>query len=151
MDFIGPLKLTFSGCRYIWHGIDYFSRYSFAHVIPEANVTDTIGYLGRVFGYLPWPAAVYCDRGQHFDNEEMRAYLGLLGTIYEYSPSGALKLTGLVENRNYMIEKVIAKGDAEWDMELPNAVYQINVKVIEHLKYSPSEILIGVSLRPLPI
>jgi hypothetical protein len=53
----------------------------------------------------------------------MRAYLGLLGITYEYSLFGALKLTGLVENRNYMIKKVIAKGDTEWDIKLPNAVY----------------------------
>jgi hypothetical protein len=86
-------------------------------------VTDTIGYLRRVFGYFLWLVIIYCDRKQYFDNEKMRTYLRLLEIIYEYSLSDALKLTGLVKNRNYIIEKVIAKGDIEWDMELPNAIH----------------------------
>ncbi len=94
MDFIGPLKLTSRGALYILHIIDYFSRFSIAYACKTANVSEVIESLRDVFTKYATPRAIYCDRGQHFNNKEMRGFVGSEGVNISYSLSGLSKSTG---------------------------------------------------------
>ena len=55
------------------------------------------------------PYAFYTDRGQHFDNVELREFLTSEGINITYSPSGASKSTGIVEVSNKLVKEVLRK------------------------------------------
>ena len=149
MDFIGPLEGTSHGNKFILHVQDYFARFSAAEASPTADAPDVIRFLTRTFDLLFTPDAFYFDRGQHFDNEDVRSFLRSRGIAWDYSPSGASKSTGLIEVGNRILEAVLRKRPTEWDVGLFSAVKEVNVRVIEHLNHSPREIVMGVPENPI--
>ena len=148
MDFIGPIGGSDKN-KYILHIIDYFSRYSMAYPTPSANAEDVKTCLLDVFHRYVCPSAIYCDRGQHFDNQYIKDFLDGYNVRIRFSPSGASKSTGMVEVGNRILESVIRKGSDKWDDKLPSSIKQLNARVIGHLKYSPLEILHGLPPQPL--
>lgn len=146
--FRGPRGLARS--VYILHVMDYFSRYSRASPTLDANYTNVIGYLKQLFTYFPQPTAFYCDRGHHFNNQDLRTFFDSLRIALTLSPSGASKSTGLIERGNRILEEVTAKSGYDWDLELPRTIKAMGSRVIEHLRYSPTEILFGHAPNPLP-
>lgn len=103
IDWIGSLPMAKSGIVYIFHVICYFRRFSFSFASPTANSTDVIRLLGILFVRYHKPLAIYCDRGQHFDNEETKAYLNNEGVNLSVSASGSSKSTGMVEVGNRLL------------------------------------------------
>lgn len=56
-----------------------------------------------------------CNRGQHFDNAELREFLRTQGVTIKYSPSGASNSTGKVEMSNKLVEEVLRKDHSDSD------------------------------------
>ncbi len=83
-------------------------------------MADAISSLEQVFSLFRRPVAIYCDRGQHFDNSKMRSFLKDLGISITYSPSGASKSTGMIEISNILLEDVLRKQNQNWDEVLSN-------------------------------
>ena len=149
MDFIGPMKMTSRGSLYIFHVIDYFSRFSVAYACKTANAPDVVESLKDVFAKYATPRAIYCDRGQHFDNDEVRGFLGGEGIIITYSPSGSSKSTGMIEVENRLLEDIVRRSSEDWDLALPKSVRSLNSRIVTHLGFSPSEVLIGAAPSPM--
>ena len=149
MDFIGPLKKTSAGNEFILHAMDYFARFSTAEASPTADVPDVTKFLTRVFDIYFTPEALYLDRGQHFENDELKSFLRDRGVAVDFSPSGSSKSTGMIEVGNRILEGVIRKNTTEWDLGLSNSVKEVNVRVVDHLLHSPREIVMGVPTNAL--
>jgi len=96
------------------------------------------------------PQAFYCDRGQHFDNTELREFLQTQGVTISYSPSGASKSTGMVEMSNKLVEDVLRKDHSgrDWDERLPTSARSVNSRIISYLDLSPSAIAFGPVQEP---
>ncbi len=77
---------------YIFNVICYSSKKIVPFATPSANASDVIGSLKKVFTWFRRPYAIYCDRGQHFDNLVVRDYLNFEGVLISYSPSGSSKV-----------------------------------------------------------
>lgn len=88
---------------YIFHVICYFSRYSFTFAGPTANSKDIIQLLRIQFVQSHKSLAIYCDRNQHFDNEEIKAFLHDKEINFSFSVLGASKSMGMVEIGNRII------------------------------------------------
>ena len=158
MDFIGPLPTTANGHTHILNLICYFSRFDMPYATKTANVSDVISCLGIAFLTYRKPYAIYCDRGQHFFNDELRAFLRNEGVAIDFSPSGASKSTGMVEASNRILEQVLRKQpnpgkpsadhphiDLEWDRRLPKIASLVNARFIHHLGVSSQAIIFGQS------
>ncbi|KAK4697109.1 hypothetical protein P7C71_g924, partial [Lecanoromycetidae sp. Uapishka_2] len=94
------------------------------------------------------PYAFYLDRGQHFDNEELREFLRHEGIAIDYSPSGSSNSTGMVEVSNRLVEDVLRKqppsqAGLDWDRRIPKAAQSVNSRTISYLGISPTGILFG--------
>ncbi len=150
MDFIGPLKTTASGNKFIFNYLDYMSRFAVPFATKTANVEEVIWCLKLALAMYRKPMAIYCDPGHHFDNDELREFLAREGVSIEYSPSGSSKSTGMVEASNRILEEVLRrqKSDTEWDVSLPDAGSAANTRTIGYLGYSPTSILWGPMLKP---
>ena len=152
MDFVGPMrKTTPAGFEYILHIMDYFSRYSMTYPSATANAPDVIRALDDVFSRFTRPEAFFLDRGQHFENQVVEEYMELHGVWLLFGPSGSSKSFGLIERGNRILEDMIRKSapsSAAWDTVLPKATQEINSWIISHLRYSPLNILMGLSPAP---
>ena len=146
MDFIGPLKTTTAGNKYILNLGCYMSRFNVPFACKNANVGDVIQCLKLFFVIYRKPYAFYLDSGLHFDCEELRDFLHEQGIAVDYSPSASHKSTGLIEVMNKILEGVIRKLDKEWDVGLADAACAINSRIISYLDASPK----GIVLGPLP-
>jgi hypothetical protein len=153
IDFIGPLSKTASGHVYILNIVYYFTRFIVPFATKTANVEDVIWCLRLLFAMYRTPHAIYCDRGQHFLNEELREFLRQQGVSIDYSPSGASKSTGMIEVYNKLLEEVLRKDapDPNWDTRLPQAARSVNTRIIPYIGFSPSAILLGPVLETSPI
>ncbi|SLM37975.1 Ribonuclease H-like domain [Lasallia pustulata] len=149
MDFVGPMKKTIpAGYQYILHIMDYFSRYSMTYPSAAANALDVIRALDDMFSRFTRPEAFFLDRGQHFENQVVEEYMERHGVKLLFGPSWSSKSFGLIERGNRILEDVIRKSassSSEWDTVLPKATQEINSRVISHLRYSPLNILMGLT------
>ena len=146
MDFIGPLKTTKAGNRYILNLGCYMSRFEVPFACKNSNVEDVLWCLKLFFSMYRKPHAFYLDRGQHFDCEELREFLRLEGVAVDYSPSASHKSTGMIEVMNRVLEGVVRKLGEEWDTNLAEAGSSVNSRIINYLGTSPK----GIVLGPLP-
>lgn len=65
--------------------------------------------LNDLFQHVPPPTAFFSDRGQHFNNAELRTFLREHQVDITYSPSGTSKSTGMIEKGNDLLELVIRR------------------------------------------
>jgi transposase InsO family protein len=114
----------------------------------QANSPDAISSLEGFLKHFPKPQLVYSDSGQHFYNDEFRSFLSARQIAFEYSPSGSSKSTGLIEMSNRVLGAVLRKSSTEWDLQLLSSADGVNDRIIQSLRYSPNEILSGVSQAP---
>ena len=89
---------------------------------------------------------MYCDKGQHFKNQETISYFTDLGVKLRFSPSGASKSFGMVEVGNRILESVLRKASKkEWDEVLSQSTSELNHRIIPHLGKAPAEILLRIN------
>ena len=153
LDFIGPLKTTRAGCRFILVAVCYFSRFVVPFACKTSNIEDVLWCLPLLFAIYRTPHAIYLDPGQHFDNDELREFLRLHGVSIDYSPSGSSKSTGMVEVSNKLLEGVLRKDPAgrDWDVILPDTAKSVNSRTISYLNMSPVSIILGPLQETSPI
>lgn len=130
---------------YIFNVVCYFSKKVVPFATPSGNAPDVIGSLKKIFTWFRRPYAIYCDRGQHFDNLIVREFLKTEGVSISYGPSGSSKSTDMVEVFNKLLEDVLRKSseNVDWDQALNRATKSVNSRVIGYLGMSPTEIVIG--------
>lgn len=154
MDFIGPLPLTLSGNKFIFHVVCYFSKYTWTWSSPTCLWQDVINALEELFNKFMAPRVIYADQGQHFITPQLRKFLMDHYVSIEFSPSGASKSTGMIEVSNRILESVLRKNHQldEWDTRLAQATLQLNARLVKHIKYTPHQVMFGLakpSLQPL--
>ena len=116
MDFIGPLSTIKSDNSFIFNIVCYLSKKVVPFATKTANSSDSIAGLRKCFSMFRRPQVIYCDRGQHFDNPEMRAFRQSVDVAIIYFPFSASKSTGMIEVSNRLLEDVLRKqGTKKWD------------------------------------
>ena len=71
------------------------------------------------------PHAIYCDRGQHFFNSELREFLKEEGVAIDYSLSAASKSTGMVESSNRVLAGWILRELDKGASKLPGVLLKV--------------------------
>lgn len=164
MDFIGPLTRTARHHSYILHFVDYFSSFSIAFPTVSSSADDVLPTLETTFNIFPSPRMIYMDNGPHFTNGRVQMFFSKRGVKLEDRPTEASKSTGKIESTGRLIQETLRKIlsgrpgarrmqivdhlsdlSSDWDLALPEAVRAVNNRIIPHLRYSPTEILFGMS------
>lgn len=151
MDFIGPVPISTNGYTYIFHVVDYFSRFTKSWPCKANNTSDAISCLNRFFEEYPLPVCIYSDRGQHFTSDQMKQYLDGMEITHVLSPSGASQSTGMIERANQELEKALKRTAgphlSAWDIFLGRASRAVNTRTVVALGFTPFELLFGVQPR----
>ena len=151
MDFIGPFKVSSAGSKFILNVVDYFSRYMIPTFTVSNGTDDVIQALSRIFQTFTTPGAFDLDRGSHFDNQKLRDLLSSRNVVVVYAPSSAHKSVGQIEKVNDILQKAFKRmqlPDEEWDKAVIRAIPSANERLVEGMRFTLAEVLLGFHSYP---
>ena len=95
----------------------------------------------------PKSYVVYMDVSSHVTSQKLRIYFQKKDIAVVFAPSTSHKSVGMIENLNNILQQAFKKmcelGKGQEDA-LFRALPQVNSRMIEHLGYSPVEIITGI-------
>ena len=122
MNFIESLIIFTNESNFIFHVIDYFSRFFIAVVTKIANVSNVISILNRIFIFYFKSLDIYCDQDQHFNNEEMKDFLRGHEIPIDFSSFDASQSTDMIEISNKLLNEVMKKNEKNWEEDLNKSI-----------------------------
>ncbi|KAI1003613.1 hypothetical protein K3495_g4595 [Podosphaera aphanis] len=127
---------------YILVIVDYFSRFIEAFATIGNTSYEVVRCLEWKFSRDGCPVGFNGDEGSHFTGFVTKEFLRKNQVIWISAPSGAKKATGIVEKCNDLLQRILKKSEAGklWPFELQECVFNMNLRVIDHLGFSPFEI-----------
>ena len=140
MNFIESIRESDQN-KYILHIINYFSQYFMIYSTLSVNAENVKICLLNVFHWYVCSSTIYCDREQHFDNQYIKNFLNRYNVCIYFSSSDIFKFISIMKVDNCILKSVIQKSSDKWDDKFSSSIKQLNVWVIDHLKYSSLEIL----------
>lgn len=159
MDSFGPFPETERGNTRVINMVDPFTRFSIPRAVKSLKDEHVLPAIEDAINTYAVPVAAYPDRGSEFTSKNFVDLLNRYGITLEYVPSGSHRAGGVVESSNRVLRRAIEKslpltegnqeGDirlnlANWDIKLPKIASAVNARHIEHLGYSPTELLFGL-------
>ena len=144
MNFIESLAISTNENNFIFHVIDYFSRFFIITATKTANVSDVTLILNRIFIFYSKPLDIYCDQNQHFNNEEMKGFLRNHEILIDFSSFDASQSTDMIEVSNKLLNEVMKKNEENWKERLNKSIHTINNRIISYFDVSLSNILMSV-------
>ena len=144
INFIESLFLTSRESKFLFHVIDYFSKFFVTIAIKNVNVTNVISYLKYVFIMYVILKAIYCDQNQHFDNFEMKNFLKFYEVSINFSSFEVSQNIKIIELKlkNKLLQKIGKENHENWEKNLNRSIQNPNFRIIQHLKICFSSISI---------
>ncbi|KAG7007159.1 hypothetical protein G7Y79_00011g030570 [Physcia stellaris] len=151
IDFIDWPEPSKYGYKHICNMVDYFS----GRLFPYPTISTKTKDVKQAFEYHkasghPMPAAAYWDADTAFQSSEMAGELKDLNIVPIQAPSQSHKSVGVIERANRILREAMnkmKKEDEDFVDTLRRAAPACNERHIEHLGYSPDEIIFGVEPR----
>lgn len=147
VDMKGPLPQTERGNRYIISFVCYLTKYIEAIAVPDIK-TETVAQALMVCIVLRHgtPLRLISDRGTNLTAPLLSRICQLCNTekvfTTPYHPEG----DGLIERWHRSLStylNIYTKGQRDWDLYLPYAVYSHNTSLNSSIKTSPFQLLYG--------
>ncbi|KAK5634139.1 hypothetical protein RRF57_009853 [Xylaria bambusicola] len=153
VDFVGPFVTPNRKFKYILCVVDVFSRYGWG--FPSLSYTASTAFVfikqwRDQMGTIP--LTVYSDPRSVLFSREFRERMGELGIHTLNAPSKSHKSVSVVEISNRIVQSILNKihdltYPKDWDPYVSEALRAINARHVDHLGYSPFEIIHGHLLR----
>lgn len=151
IDFMEWPQASKHGYKHICNMVCYFSGALYPYPTFSTKTEDA----KQAFQYHqgsghPLPAAVYWDAGSAFISSEMKTMLNDLNIIAIQAPSQSHKSVGAIERANRILRAAMRKmrhPDEDFIDTLRRGTIAVNDRHIEHLGYSPNEIIYGIEPR----
>lgn len=150
IDFIGKLKTTSQGHKYIFTIIDNFTRWAEAHNTSCANSTVSIQFLENWISKHSKPKRILCDCASYFNADQFRFWARRHGILLLYTPPYSHHSNGLIERYNNIligrIRRLLAEKNlqsSEWDQTTNYATAAIQYAHSPNLGTSPLTLRYG--------
>ena len=141
MNFINALFRTSKENFFVFHFMNYFSRFFVTVIISIANVEDVIFALKYVFNVYQKFMKIYCDEEQHFYNEKFKEWLKNQKIKLILSSFELFQSIELINDENKFLKSILRKFNEKWNQILKQFINKLNSQIIEHLKLSLTNIL----------
>jgi len=154
-DYFGPMPTAEGGPpTYILTIVDKFTRFiRFYPVKGQPSADTTIATLQLFFFEFEVPKRLRTDRGSHFDNKRVRAYLQKCNVSYEPSPALHVQGQGVAERIHRELLQTLRATNADrvqlWQAVLPAIAHQLNTAENSAIGMSPYQALFGRVSRTL--
>ena len=148
MNFIDSFRKIAKNKRYIFHFMNYFSKFSISTAIKIADAFDVIRCLRKMFQRYRKSIEIYYDYEQHFDNKKLKEFLKQKDVKIIYSSFEILKSIDMIEINNKLLQNVLKKIviENEWNFSLSASTKSLNCYQIRHLKLSSQNILLNFEI-----
>ncbi|KAL0269062.1 UNVERIFIED_CONTAM: hypothetical protein PYX00_010797 [Menopon gallinae] len=147
IDIVGPLPLTINGNKFILTMQDDLTKYSYATPIPNHESRTVALELTKFITLFGIPKSILTDQGSDFMSNLIKDLTKLLNikhfssSPYHPQTNGALERSHLTL-KDY-IKHYINAQQANWDEQIPFAMFACNTNIHTSTGYSPFEILFG--------
>lgn len=120
IDFVGPLRATDKGNRYIIVASEYFSRWPLAKAVEKADALTASTFLyEEILTTFGPPGAILTDRGAHFKNKLMRCMVRQVRTRHFFTTAYNPQCNGQTERLNqtlvHALERTTTANPEKWD------------------------------------
>src|SRR5262245_8872704 len=151
INFIGPLKESSKGNKYIITAIDYFTHWVEARATPTASAEEAALFIYEdIICRHGAVEILHTDQGVHFINDIVKQltekFLIKHHKVTAYHPQA----NGLVERFNGILKETITKimnEDDQWDRAIAPALFAYRTHHIESIGTSPDFLEFGRFLR----
>jgi hypothetical protein len=148
IDFIGPLKETTNGNKYIIVATDYFTKWPEAKAVPKATAAETAEFLYKdIICRHGAPSVILTDRGSHFVNNIIKEIQQEVGFTHKLASAYHPQTNGQTERFNgtlcRSILKTLQTSTAEWDTLIPSILLAYRSLKHESTKFSPFFLVYG--------
>lgn len=127
IDFIGPLKTTTRGNRYIITAMDYFTRWPEAKALPAATAQTAANFIyEEIICRHGTFDVLHSDQGTHFVNEIIQQLLNKFNTKHHKVTAYHPQANGLIEKFNGTLKRTLAKiaeDKDDWDLYIAPALF----------------------------
>ncbi|PHH85636.1 hypothetical protein CDD83_146 [Cordyceps sp. RAO-2017] len=147
LDHVGPFPGSPKGLKYILVMVDYFSRACWLHACRTTGASEAIRKVESwLQAMMTTPMAFYTDPGSAFTSAEFATFMGKENIVMATAPTKSHKSVGMVEVCNKIMQITLNKVkhlEQHWPDSLPGVEKMMNHRIIQHLGYSPAQILYG--------
>jgi hypothetical protein len=146
-DFIDSLSISVeTEDFYIFHVIDYFSRFFITFSFKIANVSNVLSALQRIFTLYATFKVIYCDKEHYFINQMIIRFLKRHEIFYFFSSSDSSQSINMMKIENRLLKNILRKFEFQnWQNVLDQVIKNLNNRMIRHLKASFSAIFMKIS------
>ena len=119
----------------------------YPHPTLDAGADDIILSFNHYLRFNPKPCTVYMNASTHFTSQKLRLYFWKKDIAVVFVPSTSHKSDDLIEKSDNILQqafKKIRETREEWEDALFWVTARVNSWMIEHLDYSPIEIITGI-------
>ena len=151
VDCVGPLPRTKSGNKYLLSIMCAATRYPEA--VPVCSITSkvVVAALTKLFSTFGLPKVVQTDQGSNFLSKLFSQVLKTLNVSHQVSSAYHPESQGALERWHQTLKSMLKKycydTNKDWDEGIPFVLFAIRETVQESLKFSPAELVFGLSLR----
>jgi hypothetical protein len=147
IDVMGPLPVTLSGKRYIILAVDFFTKYTEAVAVEDADAQTVVKFIHTdIICRHGVPKEITSDRGTEFLNElvqelERTYHIKHIRTT-AYHPQG----NGQTERTNQTVKNILSKisrQEDSWDHYLESALFAVRTIRQKSTQFSPFELVYG--------
>src|SRR6266540_4595003 len=147
IDIVGPLTETLWGNKYIVVAIDYFTKYSEARALSNANAKNVANFIYEdIICRHEYPRKIISDRGTHFNNQVIETLLKRFKIRYNLSTPYHPKTNGLVKKFNKTLYESLAKLNEErenWDEYISLTLFAYRTKINKSTQFIPFYLTYG--------
>ncbi len=148
-DHCGPLNETANGNKHILTVVDFSTRFLFATPTKSTGAKEVIEFFEKLRLKHGCFVELVHDRGSAFTSSSFQNYLKNRNIISTASHAYFHQANGLCERYNRTLQNVLKKITNEkaddWDLQLDNAVFAINITHQTSLVFSPYQLVYGVN------
>lgn len=152
LDILGPLPRTSNGNKYLLVIMDYFSKWPEVVPTSDQEATTVAGALvDNWVSRFGVPLILHSDQGTNFNSMLFKELCKLLGIQKTRTTALHPQSDGMVERFNRTIlnhlSMFVSKNQTDWDAHIPMFLLAYRSAVHEATGWTPSEMLLGKSLR----
>ncbi len=147
IDFVGPLKKTRKGNKYILVVTDYLTKWPEAKAMKEATADNVIEFIyKRIICTHGCPQVILSDRGTHFRNKLVDGLCEKFEIKHKLSSPYHPQTNGLVERFNRTLCESLAKvseNEDEWDKHINSVLFAYRTVKHNTTKKTPFYMVYG--------
>lgn len=113
IDFVGPLRISKHGNKYIITAIDYYTWKAFAYPLPERSHEAAIELLEDIIWTYGKPAQMVHDNGEEFKCKKFQAVCKRYGICSRPTTPGHPQTNGKIERLNHELVQRLQRISAE--------------------------------------